>query len=1135
MKNDYLCRPKMNTESLLNLFAGQDACRQLHSLLAGKDGATVSIKGLNGSARSLAVAAALEALQRTQIYVAAGREAAEYVCHDVALWCRPEQVFFLPSSYQRSIEYGQPDASHIVQRTAAMKALSDEAPCVAVTYPEALAELVGTHKAMARQTLPLRVGETLSIEFLRGVLMEYGFERVDFVTEPGQFAVRGSLVDIFSFADHRPYRIDFCNDEVESLRSFNINSQLSDQKWQQIDIISNLNNLPKKSLRIPLFDFAGGTGGFTLWIEDYACLLGIVEALWEKEALRHKLLSPEQLRQTVALPAEGGSNDPLMAVNPGTRVPEGTGTGEPAKITFTTVPQPTFNKNFELLAADLTRHAAEGYRIYICTENGAQMERLKAIFHSIGKKGVPLECLPIAPHEGFVDHSLKIGCYTDHQLFDRYHRVTQWRAVEKSDRMTWQELSALQQGDYVVHIDHGVGIFGGLVKMPVGGKLQEFVKLIYLDNDVLMVNIHGLHRIAKYKSRDSEAPKINKLGSGAWQQLKQRAKHKVKDIARELTLLYAQRKRTPGFAFSGDTYLQHELEASFLYEDTPDQLKATQAVKADMEQSYPMDRLICGDVGFGKTEIAIRAAFKAAVDGKQVAVLVPTTILALQHFNTFSARLAQFPVKVDYLSRLRPAKQLAETRQAVAEGKVDIVIGTHQLLQKQITFKDLGLLIVDEEQKFGVTAKERLRQMKQHVDTLTMSATPIPRTLQFSLMGARDLSIITTPPANRHPIVTELHTFQDAIVRDAVRNEIQRGGQVFFVHNRIRDIQEIADRIRRICPEVHLCIGHGQMPPQELEKVMLEFMAGRYDLLLCTTIVENGLDIPNANTIIINGAHRFGLSDLHQLRGRVGRSNRKAYCYLLTPPMGSLPDDARRRLRAIATFSELGSGFNIAMQDLDIRGAGNLLGGEQSGFIADIGFESYQKILNEALTELQSEEGTAEEVESAKQKRRSSRALETNIGSGRLTDCSIDTDMEILIPSEYVSNAAERLRIYKELDQITDDEQLKTMVAELTDRFGALPPEVEQLCQIVRLRQIAMRLGFEKVVLKNNLMVLYFISNAQSNYYRSPLFSNIIQCVQTVSHRLSVKEHNGKLMMIARCIDSVRLAAEVLEQIGTVC
>jgi len=1093
---------------LLSAFAAQEACGQLLAEIAVGRGRVTLVRELHGSAKNLAIAAAA-AVSPVHLAVMLSRDEAAYCYSDLNALLPPEQVFFFPSCYKQGIKDGRLDTSNIVQRTAVLNAVIDkQQPLFIVTYPEALAEKVASRQEVEKSAIRLLKGEKINMSFLRETLLEYGFERVDFVTEPGQFALRGSIVDVFSFSDHRPVRVDFFGDEVESIRIFNVDTQLSEAAIVQFDIIANLQEVSQAAKSASLFDFLGDS--FTLWIDDpvftYDSLF-MLRTLAEKE---EQLIASEELLTAM-------HERPCVCFRP---LPENVKKG--ATLHFNTQLQPVFNKNFDLLSADIADRSDLGYTTYILTDNPAQVERLKAIFTSIGKASIKFAFLPITLHEGFIDHHLKICCYTDHQLFERYHRVMLKRAVEKSDRLTMQELSNMQQGDYIVHIDHGIGLFGGLVKANVNGKVQEMIKLVYRDNDVLFVNIHGLHRISKYKGKDGEPPKVYKLGTGAWQKLKQATKSKVKDIARELTALYAKRKAAEGFAFSPDSYLQDELEASFIYEDTPDQNKATHDVKADMERSNPMDRLICGDVGFGKTEVAIRAAFKAAVDGKQVAVLVPTTILALQHYKTFSDRLAAFPVRIEYVSRLKSTKQIKEIIADLTVGKVDIIIGTHRLLNKDILFKDLGLLIVDEEQKFGVSAKEKLKALKVNVDTLTMTATPIPRTLQFSLMGARDLSIINTPPPNRHPIVTEVRTFQEDIIQNAINYEVERGGQVFFLHNRVQDIKSVEDIIRRLCPDVKICIGHGQMEAEALEKVILDFMSGDYDVLICTTIIENGIDIPNANTIIINQAQNFGLSDLHQLRGRVGRSNRKAFCYLLAPPFISMTDEARRRLKAIETFSDLGSGFNIAMQDLDIRGAGNILGGEQSGFIADIGFETYQRILNEALQELRNEGLYAASAEEQEQTdaRPSTQPF--------LSDCTIDTDMEILFPDEYIGNTAEKIRLYKELNNITDEEILQRFVRDITDRFGPPPRQVEDLVDIVRLRKLAMELGFEKIVLKNKLMIAYFISNHLSPYFRTPLFSHVLNYVTQHPRSFRLKEQPDKLILTAVNVTTVQEAMALL-------
>jgi transcription-repair coupling factor (superfamily II helicase) len=1110
-KNAYLCSG-LEAQRLLATFAAQDACRQMLSEISPEDGKVTCVRGLVGASRQLAIAAAAS-LARVHVVMLNNRDDAAYCYGDLNTLCSTEKVYFFPSSYKRNIQHGQLDPSNIVQRTAALNAMLDNRlPLFIVTYPEALAEKIATREAVENSAIRLHRGEKISLGFLRDTLLEYGFERTDFVAEPGQFALRGSIIDVFSFSDNRPVRVDFFDEEVESIRTFDVNTQLSEGLMESFEIIANLQEKSQVNLNSSLFEFAGDR--LMLWMEDPKFLLDTLKSLREQEGAADRLITPEE-----ALHAMKTHHAVCFAAPPD-------GVDTHATVTFHTLPQPVFNKNFDLLAADISNHTEQDYTTCILSENPAQIERLRAIFASIGKDHLRFNFLPFTLHEGFIDHHLRLCCYTDHQLFERYHRVTLQRKVEKSERLTLQELSSLQVGDYVVHIDHGIGMFGGLVKTTVNGKVQEAVKLVYRDNDVLFVNIHGLHRISKYKGKDGEPPRIYKLGTGAWQKLKQTTKSKVKDIARELTALYAKRKETAGFACSPDSYLQNELEASFIYEDTPDQIKATQAVKADMESAHPMDRLVCGDVGFGKTEVAIRAAFKAVVDGKQVAVLVPTTILALQHYKTFTERLANFPVRVDFVSRLKPAKKIKDTLQETAEGKIDLLIGTHRLLNKDVKFKDLGLLIVDEEQKFGVSAKEKLRAMKLNVDTLTMSATPIPRTLQFSLMGARDLSIINTPPPNRHPIVTEVHTFEEDVIRDAITYETERGGQVFFLHNRVQDIREIEDIIRRICPGVKTCVGHGQMPPEALEKVILDFMHGDYDVLISTTIIENGIDIPNANTIIINQAQNFGLSDLHQLRGRVGRSNRKAFCYLLAPPLISVTEEARRRLKAIETFSELGSGFNIAMQDLDIRGAGNILGSEQSGFISDIGFETYQRILNEALMELRAEMPPATPVSEVHETDRNWVEDEKYI-----SDCAIDTDMEILIPDDYVNNVPEKMRLYKELDNLTDEAALQHFIEGLTDRFGTPPPQVNELCNIVRLRWLAMALGFEKIVLKNKLMIAYFVSNQLSFYYRSPAFTTVIDYIQANPRRFKVKEQHEKLILSVANVTTVAQAIELLTKI----
>ncbi|MDR1416431.1 MAG: transcription-repair coupling factor, partial [Prevotellaceae bacterium] len=1002
--------------------------------------------------------------------------------------------------------------------------------CV-VSYPEAVGEKVASSEQLQKNTLKLHVGEQIDLEFIHETLIEYGFERVDFVYEAGQFAVRGSIIDIFSFADSKPYRVDFFGNEVESIRCFNINTQLSEAKCSEVEVIPNLRRNAAPDSSISLFDFMQArTGskrtGATIWVSSVQ--LAAQRIAEQHEATSGASLSGEDFEGALqqfrhVLFAAGGES---MA---GGKAPQ------EACCRFSATPQPTFNKNFDLLAANLKENEDKGFKSFLLTDSLLQAERIAGILTSINGEVKGFEQVPVALHEGFVDSGAKICCYTDHQLFARYHRYKLHGAPDKSEQLTIQDLNSLQMGDYVVHIDHGVGVFGGLVKQPINGKPHEFIKLVYKDGDVLFVSVHGLHRISRYKSREGEPPKVYKLGTGAWQRLKNATKSKVKDIAKDLIALYAQRKNTKGFAFSADSYLQHELEASFIYEDTPDQLKTTQAVKADMENEAPMDRLVCGDVGFGKTEVAMRAAFKAVTDSKQVAVLVPTTILALQHHKTFCKRLHNFPCRIEYLSRFTAATEAKAILAELVAGKIDIIIGTHKLLGSSVKFKDLGLLIIDEEQKFGVAAKEKLRKIRLNVDTLTLTATPIPRTLQFSLMGARDLSIIQTPPPNRQPIATMLHTFGEDIIREAIEYEMSRGGQTFFVHNRVQDILSIEEAVRKACPRAKIAVAHGQMEGNEMEKRVVDFIMGEYDVLIATNIIENGLNIPNANTIIINQAQNFGLSDLHQLRGRVGRSNRKAFCYLLAPPATLLTAEARRRLRAIEEFSDLGSGFNIAMQDLDIRGAGNLLGGEQSGFIAEIGFETYQKILNEALSELHEEEWAAAQPPEGGDKLSNTDSLPPPPRRAvwtPLPDCAIETDMELLIPDSYVSNMAEKIRLYRELDNLQSEAEIADFHARMTDRFGAMPSTAEELLNVVRLRQAAVLLGFEKIILKNSLMVAYFVGNQQSSYYKSAIFERIMQQIALKPLQFKMKEQNGKLSLVAPRVATIAQAMYVLKTIS---
>ena len=1083
--------------------------------------ATVHLEELVGGALSFYAAAAVAKSGGVHLFVAEDRDAAAYLMNDFYNLLDEKRVCFFPSSWKRSAVYGAEDAQGVVQRTATMNALRGfpgKGYLVVCTYPEALAERVADADTLRKGTISVRVGDKISIEVLEQELVDAAFTRVDFVYEPGQYSVRGGIVDVFSYSESKPYRLDFFGDEVDSIRRFNISSQLSSDKLDRVEIIPDLNAGVPAAAKVSLARFAGADAAWWFYDADFV--------FRRVNDVRRKTLAdmerPEEIDSLLT------SRNGLLADLAGCRIfalrdnlPE---RPAEASVKFSTAPQPKFNKNFEMLADDMIRNALRGYDTYILSENKAQVERLENIFHQIGRGQAVVRSLSVTLHEGFVDNDLKLCLYTDHQIFDRYQRYRINGEIRRDEQMTVAELNQLRPGDYVVHIDHGVGRFDGLVKIAAGdGRMQEAIKLVYKDGDVLFVNVHSLHRISRYKSGDGEPPKVYKLGNGAWQKLKNATKKAVKDISRELIALYAKRKASKGFAFSPDSYLQHELEASFKWEDTPDQQSATAAVKKDMESDQPMDRLVCGDVGFGKTEVAIRAAFKAAVDGKQVAVLVPTTILALQHYRSFTERLRNFPVRVEYLNRTKSAKEVGQIREDLAAGKIDILIGTHKILGKQIVFRDLGLLIIDEEQKFGVAAKEKLTQMSVSVDTLTLTATPIPRTLQFSLMGSRDLSVISTPPPNRQPILTESHVFSEEIVRDAVEAELARGGQVYFVHNRVEDLPVLQGLITRLCPKARVAVGHGKMPAEQLEKLIMDFIYGEFDVLVSTTIVENGIDIPNANTIIVNNAQNFGLSDLHQLRGRVGRSNQKAYCYLLSPPDELLSADARRRLRAIEEFSDLGSGFNIAMQDLDIRGAGNLLGAEQSGFVADIGFETYQKIMNEAVAELRAEglnvPGLSDGEQGVVEQMRF------------IDDAHIDIEVEAALPDDYVSQQAERLKLYRELDSTKDEEALQAFESRLADRFGPLPRAAKELLNVVRLRWEAIRLGMERVKVKNGLMIVHFVGEENSPYYKSETFMALLQRVTRHPDRFVLKQHNNRLAMTVRNVKDVEDAYKTLQQL----
>lgn len=1017
------------------------------------------------------------------VIVMPSKETAEYCVSDLYNLIEGDRVFFLPDT-GKSLERSNYKSTVSVQRTSSISEISGyrgEDLLVVVTYPSALEEKIPGSKAISDSLLRLETGQEISHERITELLLKENFERVDFVSAPGQFAVRGGIIDIFSYSFNNPYRISFFGDEIDGINIFDCNTQLSKEKVGLADIYPDLGS-------------DNGTEQEGVYVSS---LLPENSVIWFDSADMY-------------------SNEPFFSGFSSFRkvyleVPLSVRDADPVR--FNISPQPSFNKNFELLTEDIRTRLESGYKVYIYGEKESQLDRLKSIL-SRNDGILPRFCPEKNIHNGFIDNDDRICCYTDHEIFDRYHRVSIRRTVEKSEQLTINDLTSFNIGDYVVHIDHGVGIFGGLVRMHDDkGRIQEVVKITYKDNGVVFVSVHSLHKISRYRSKEGEPPKINKLGSKTWQNLKNSTKAKVKDIAKDLIQLYAKRKSAKGFAFSPDTYMQQELESSFMYEDTPDQEKAVRAVKADMEDDCPMDRLVCGDVGFGKTEVAIRAAFKAVADSKQVAVLVPTTILSLQHYNTFKSRLKDFPCNIDFVSRLRTSKEISDIQQRLKNGTLDIVIGTHKLLGKGFEFKDLGLLIIDEEQKFGVTAKEKLRQMKLSVDTLTLTATPIPRTLQFSLLGARDLSIINTPPPNRIPVQTEIMLFDSDEIKNIINYELDRGGQIFFVHNRVEELQSIYDILHRLVPDMRISVAHGQMESKALENKILEFMSGDYDMLLCTTIIENGLDIPNANTIIINQAQNIGLSDLHQLRGRVGRSNRKAFCYLIVPPLVSITDDAKRRLKAIEAFSDLGSGFNIAMQDLDIRGAGNLLGAEQSGFISDMGLETYQKILAEAMEELGVESGLGPV---------------NDIASIVVSDCTIETDQTALIPDGYINVTAEKIRIYKELDSVRDEKVLDTLKSRLEDRFGKIPQELDRLFDIVRIRNLAGNLGFEKVIIKNGVMIAFFISNPMSQYYRSRKFAEILDNINENNTIFELKQSDDKLRIFCRNVPDLKKAYSVL-------
>jgi transcription-repair coupling factor (superfamily II helicase) len=1099
--------------NLINLFTSHPKINKASELL--KTGQSLCLTGLSGSARSIAISTIFQRTDNTFLVILNNEEDAGYFFHDQQQWTNDNSTLFFPSGFRKAVRYGQTDPANEILRTEVLSKLKDNnnAKTMIVTFPEALAEKVVSPKALQKNTLNIKLDEKINMTFAVELLDSYGFQRADYVYEPGQFATRGSILDIFSYANEQPYRIDFFGDRIESIRLFDVETQLSYTKISSATIISGkageretsiLQYLPQNTIII---------------LRNPNTIFQQIEAAWNQKPLPandETTPSSSQIKQILT---------PTETIKIHCAKFQQISLHENPKLTtvkFSTTPQLPCRKNFNLAAEYFKNRQAEGYQIFILTENQKQTERIQTIFKDRGEN---IEFTPIAKtlHEGFTDNDTKICIFTDHQLFDRYHKYNLNSEKIRSGKiaLSLKELKQFKTGDFVVHIDHGIGKFGGLLRTTTNGREHEVIKIIYRNDDFIFVNIHSLHKISKYKGKDNEPPALNKLGSKAWETLKARTKKKLKDIAQDLILLYSKRMQERGFSFSPDTYMQKELESSFAYEDTPDQLKATMDVKNDMENPRPMDRLICGDVGFGKTEIAIRAAFKAAADGKQVAVLVPTTLLACQHYNTFTERLQNMPVNVEYLSRARTPKETRQILQNLKEGKIEIIIGTHRLINKDVQFKDLGLLIIDEEQKFGVTVKEQLRELKTNIDTLTLTATPIPRTLQFSLMGARDLSNISTPPPNRYPVFTEVHRFDRDIIREAILFEMGRNGQTFIVHNRISTLEEIYKTVQREVPEARIAVGHGQIPPNKLEETIAGFVGHEYDVLLTTSIIENGIDIPNANTIIVNNAHNFGLSDLHQLRGRVGRGSRKAFCYLLAPPLDQLPPEARRRLQAIENFSELGSGIHIAMQDLDIRGAGNMLGSEQSGFIADLGYETYRKILSEAVFELKSE------LSAAGGRVSGSSSFETHY----VSDTTIECDIDAHFPASYVPDSAERVLLYRELDAMEERDAIEQFRLRLIDRFGRIPPPGEELIMIVHLRRIARRSGIEKVILKSGKMTVQLITNPDSPYYKSSLFDSLIKFVQNNYHRTLFSEHNSRRTLSISGVKTVLDAVNAMEEI----
>lgn len=1118
----------MKVQELIDLYRNDTRTQQIIEELKLYAEHNIQIRGLVGSSLALIGASVFRDLSVTHLFVLPDKESAAYFFNDLEnlfeeqkLDYNKRKILFYPTSYKRPYEPGQFDSSDALSRTEVMNRISSRRKkSIIITFPEALCEKVVNKKYIADNTYYLDTGDNIQIDHIVDYLIDNQFERVDFVVEPGQFAIRGGIVDVFSFSNDYPYRIEFFGDNVESVRAFDPANQLSLDRLTKVSIVPNIQSRKIEEQRESFLQYIHEST--ILWIDNVKLIADKIDQEFARSENAYQHLEDKALVfQPDELFIKGSdflnSLLKLSVVECGKYFHFDT----PNVFEFDMIPQPSFNKNFDLLIADLDNNSKEGIKNLILTGSSSQLERFYAIIEDIKQKKGDLHETKFYPlnlslHEGFIDRSLKVACYTDHQIFERYHRFHLRDRYNSKEALTIKEIYNLNQGDYVTHIDHGIGIFDGLEKIVNNGREQEAIRLIYQNNDLLYVSIHSLHRIAKYIGKEGTAPTLDRLGSNAWNKLKNKTKKKVKDIAKDLIKLYASRKASQGYKFSPDSYLQHELEASFIYEDTPDQIKSTVEVKKDLEAVYPMDRLICGDVGFGKTEIAVRAAFKVVTDSKQVALLVPTTILALQHYNTFKERLKDFPCNVDYLNRFKSTKEQKRTVEELKNGKIDIIIGTHRLLSKDIEFNDLGLLIVDEEQKFGVSAKEKLKKLKVNVDTLILTATPIPRTMQFSLMGARDLSIINTAPPNRHPIQTELHVFGEEVIKNAINYETSRGGQVFFVHNRIQNILDVEQMLRKFCPNTSFAIAHGQLAGSQLEEIMLDFIKGKFDVLIATTIIESGLDIPNVNTIIINEAQNYGLSDLHQLRGRVGRANKKAFCYLLAPPLSVLTDEARKRLKAISEYSDLGSGFNIAMRDLDIRGAGNILGAEQSGFISEIGFEMYHKILNEAIAELKQSEFKE--------------LYEKSSEDIYVKDCQIETDLELLIPDKYISNINERLSLYKELDNIDNEQELQKFRQNLNDRFGPVPEQTLDLINTIRLRWLASKIGFEKLIIKSGKLVGHFIRNQESQYFQSEQFARILQFLQENPYNSQMKEQNGKLSLVIDDIHSIEESIVMLSE-----